>query len=128
VRVELNALTSDALVAKVEAGFVASGVPKKAMPDDDVLAEAYRAFHRSHELRERFEDMAKAFDEEAAEVEVPKDLRERALAVLAKHDDLRIQSRFGPSPSASSARTISSSGSFWRAATPTPSNMCRARA
>jgi hypothetical protein len=88
-RVELNALTSDALVALVESGFRASGTPRKAMPDDDALAEAYRAFHRSQALREKFDEVVKEFDEEAEEVEVPKDLRELTLAVLAEHDDLR---------------------------------------
>jgi hypothetical protein len=88
-RVELNAMTSDALVAKVEAGFRASGVPRKTMPEDETLAEAYRAFQRSLKLRGKFEKMADKFDKEAAAVTVPRDLKKRVLAVLAKHADLR---------------------------------------
>jgi hypothetical protein len=88
-RVELNALTSDALVARVEAGFRESGRPQKVIPDDDTLAGAYRGFHRSERLREKFEEVEKTFDEEAAEIEIPADLRAQVEAILAKHDDLR---------------------------------------
>jgi hypothetical protein len=42
----------------------------------------HAAFHRSQELREKFEEMAKAFDE----VEVPADLKQQVLAVLTKHE------------------------------------------
>jgi hypothetical protein len=87
-RVELNALTSDALIAMIETKLKAYGL-KKVVPDEDLLAEAYRAFHRSHELRERFEEMEVEFDEEPDEIEVPTGLNERVRAILAKHDDLR---------------------------------------
>ena len=59
------------------------------VPDDDLLAETYRAFHRSQQLREKFEEMEEEFDEEADEVEIPKDLKEQVRAILAKHGDLR---------------------------------------
>src|SRR5262249_1127787 len=49
-RVELNAMSSDALIAMIERKLKAYGL-KKVIPDDDVLAEAYREFHRSDELR-----------------------------------------------------------------------------
>jgi hypothetical protein len=88
-RVELNAMTSDALVVKVETGFRASGVPQKAMPEDETLAEAYRAFQRSLKLREKFKEMTDKFDKEAAAVKPPRDLKNRVLAVLAKQGDLR---------------------------------------
>lgn len=107
-RVELNAMTSDALVEMIERKLKAYGL-KKVVPDDDTLAEAYRAFRRSERLRERFEKMEAEFDEEDEEGEedddeekddeddakedskdkVPKDLRQRVEAVLAAHDDLR---------------------------------------
>ena len=54
-RVELNAMTSDALIAMIERKLKAYGL-KKVVPDDDLLGEAYRAFHRSNELREKFEE------------------------------------------------------------------------
>jgi hypothetical protein len=87
-RVELNAMTSDALIETIETKLKAYGL-KKVIPDDDLLAETYRAFHRSEELREKFEEMEKEFDEEADEVEVPRGLKKRVGAILAKHDDLR---------------------------------------
>ena len=74
-RVELNAMTSDAFIAMIETKLTAYGL-KKVVPDDDLLAETYRAFHRSHELRERFEEMEEEFDEEADEIEIPKGLNE----------------------------------------------------
>jgi hypothetical protein len=87
-RVELNAMTSDALVEMIERKLKAYGL-KKAMPDDKTLDEAYRAFHRSQGLREKFDEMVEDFDRDAEEVEVPADLKEQVLAVLAKHDDFR---------------------------------------
>jgi hypothetical protein len=90
-RVELNAMTSEALVAKVEAGLTACGVPQKVIPTAKTLAEAHRAFHRSLELRKKFGKMVEEFDEAEGkhEVEVPSDLREQVAAVLAKHEGLR---------------------------------------
>jgi hypothetical protein len=87
-RVELNALTSDALIAMIETKLKAYGL-KKVIPDDDLLAETYRAFHRSQELRERFEEMEEEFDEETAAIEIPRGLKKRVRAILVKHDDLR---------------------------------------
>jgi hypothetical protein len=57
--------------------------------DDVVLAATYRAFHRSHRLRERFETMQQQFDKEAVAADVPEDLEHRVRAVLAEHADLR---------------------------------------
>jgi hypothetical protein len=85
-RVELNAMTSDALVAMIERKLKAYGL-KKVIPDDDVLAEAYQEFHRSQELREKFEEMESEF--EATEIKVPKTLKKQVGAVLKKHPDLR---------------------------------------
>ena len=87
-RVELNALTSDALIAMIETKLQAYGL-KKVVPDDDVLAETYRAFRRSEQLRKRFEEMQEEFDEEADAIEIPTGLNERVRAILAEHDDLR---------------------------------------
>jgi hypothetical protein len=87
-RVELNALTSDALVEMIERKLDEYGL-QKVVPDPNVLADAYRAFHRSHLLREKFEEMAKAFDAEAEAVEVPDDLEGQVRAVLEEHTDLR---------------------------------------
>ena len=87
-RVELNALTSDALIAMIETKLKAYGL-KKVVPDEDLLAETYRAFHHSERLRERFEEMEAEFDGEADEIEIPRGLKKRVRAILVKHDDLR---------------------------------------
>jgi hypothetical protein len=87
-RVELNALTSDALIAMIETKLKAYGL-KKVIPDDDLLAETYRAFDRSERLRERFEKTEAEFDDDEPAITIPKGLKKRVLAILGKHDDLR---------------------------------------
>ena len=46
---------------------------QKVIPDDDLLGEAYQAFHRSKELREEFEEMESEFEE--SKIKVPKNLK-----------------------------------------------------
>lgn len=87
-RVELNAMTSDALVAMIERKLQEHGL-EKVVPDDELLAEAYRAFHRSKELRERYEKLAREFDENADSVSVPEDLESQVRVILQEHRDLR---------------------------------------
>jgi hypothetical protein len=87
-RVELNAMTSDALVAMIERKLKEHGL-EKAMPSEALLAEAYRAFHRAQGLRKKFEKMADTFDRDAAFIEVPDDLEGQVRAVLAQNADLR---------------------------------------
>jgi hypothetical protein len=85
-RVELNAMTSDALVAMIERKLQAHGL-EKAVPDDDTLAETYRAFHRSQQLRAKFEKLSADFKQ--SKIKVPDDLGERVRAMLDQHKDLR---------------------------------------
>jgi hypothetical protein len=85
-RVELNAMTSDALIEMIERKLKDYGI-KKVIPDDDLLGEAYQAFHHSQQLQKKFEKMNKEF--EATEIEVPGDLREQVSAVLNEHSGLR---------------------------------------
>jgi DNA topoisomerase 6 subunit A-like protein len=87
-RVELNAMTSDALIEMIERKLGDYGL-EKVIPDDDLLADTYRAFHRSQQLREKFEEMKSKFEENATEIEVPQDLQVRVRAILGEHDDLR---------------------------------------
>ena len=88
-RVELNALTSDSFIAMIEQKLKAYGL-KKVIPDDDLLAETYRAFQRSEQLREKFEEVEAEFDDEDGEDEaIPKKLADKVRAVLKKHADLR---------------------------------------
>jgi hypothetical protein len=87
-RVELNAMTSDALVEMIERKLNDYGI-EKVVPDDDLLAQTYRAFHRSQQLREKFEGMEKELDDEAVEITVPDNLQQQVRAILGKHTDLR---------------------------------------
>ena len=87
-RVELNAMASDAFIAMIERKLDDYGL-EKVVPDDDLLAQTYRGFHRSQQLREKFEKLTKTFDEEAGEVEIPGDLEDQVRAVLTEHGDLR---------------------------------------
>jgi hypothetical protein len=91
-RVELNALTSDALIAMIERKLKKYGL-KKVIPNDEVLAKAYRAFHRSNELRKVYEEAVEDYDndndDEKGEIKVPKTLRKQVGAVLKAHPDLR---------------------------------------
>ncbi len=79
-------MPSDALIAMIERKLKDYGM-KKVIPDDDLLGEVYRAFHRSKELREEFEKMESEFEE--SKIKVPKNLKNQVRAVLNKHPDLR---------------------------------------
>jgi hypothetical protein len=91
-RVELNAMASDALIGMIERKLKNYGL-EKVVPDDDLLAKTYREFHRSQQLREKFEEMRKQFKEEEEgqdhEIEVPQNLKEQVRGVLDNHGDLR---------------------------------------
>jgi hypothetical protein len=87
-RVELNAMASDALIEMIERKLKNYGLDK-VIPDDDLLAETYRGFHRSQQLREKFEEMQNKFEESAIEIEVPRNLKEQLRAILDEHGDLR---------------------------------------
>jgi hypothetical protein len=87
-RVELNAMTSDALIEMIERKLEAYGLDK-VIPDENLLAESYRAFHRSQQLREKFEEMKSKFEENVTEIEVPEGLKGQVCAILDEHGDLR---------------------------------------
>jgi hypothetical protein len=87
-RVELNAMTSDALIEMIERKLKDYGL-KKVVPDDGLLADTHRAFHHSQQLREKFEELKEEFDEEDNEIEVPENLKEKVCEILDQHDDLR---------------------------------------
>ena len=88
-RVELNAMTSDALVKMIERKLREYGLEKVIPVDEQLLANTYCAFHRSQQLREKFEELEEEFDDEYAEIQVPKDLKEQVRSVLDDHNDLR---------------------------------------
>jgi hypothetical protein len=85
-RVELNAMTSDALIEMIERKLQEYGL-EKVIPDDDLLDKAYQEFHRSNELSEKFEEMEEEFKE--SKITAPADLRTQVAAILEKHPDLR---------------------------------------
>jgi hypothetical protein len=84
-RVELNAMTSDALITMIERKLGDYGL-QKVIPDDDLLGKAYREFHRSRQLEDKFEEMKHAMKE--TRIKVPKDLKKRVRGILTKHKDL----------------------------------------
>jgi hypothetical protein len=81
-------MTSGALIEMIEVKLKDYGL-KKVVPADDVLAETYRAFHRSNQLAEKFEELEAEFEEEEEDIAVPKNLRNKVSDVLKKHADLR---------------------------------------
>jgi Topoisomerase 6 subunit A/Spo11, Toprim domain len=85
-RVELNAMPSDALIAMIERKLKAYGL-QKVIPDDDVLGEAYQAFHRSQQLRVKFQKMEDEFEDTGTDI--PRNLNEQVRAILDEHGDLR---------------------------------------
>jgi hypothetical protein len=87
-RVELNAAASDALIEMIETKLKAYGL-KKVIPKGELLAKTYRAFHRSEQLRVKFEEMEEEFDERLTAIEIPDGLEEMVRGILAEHDDLR---------------------------------------
>jgi hypothetical protein len=82
-------MTSNALIEMIERKLKDYGLEKVIPADDELLAETYRAFHRSQQLRKKFETIKHEFEQENHEIEVPRDLKEQVLAVLDKHRDLR---------------------------------------
>jgi hypothetical protein len=85
-RVELNAMTSDALIETIERKLKAYGL-EKVIPDNDLLAKTYLAFHYSQQLRQKFKEIEHEF--KAPEIEVPRNLKEQVSAVLDEHGALR---------------------------------------
>ena len=68
-RVELNAFTSDALVAWIEAKFAEHGV-KKIIPDDDLLEDTWRAGFEHAALEASMGDLREQAADAAEEAEI----------------------------------------------------------
>ena len=85
-RVELNAMASGDFIEMIERKLKDYGL-QKVIPDDNLLGEVYEEFHRSNELREKFEEMASEFEE--SQIKVPKNLKKRVRAILKENPDLR---------------------------------------
>ena len=87
-RIELNAMASDALIEMIERKLKEYSL-EKVIPDEDMLAETYRAFHRGQQLRKKFAELEEEFDAEESEIDVPANLKVQVDAILDKHPDLR---------------------------------------
>jgi hypothetical protein len=73
---------TSALIAMIERKL--STWHQKVIPDDPLLDEVYRAFHRSNELREQFEELESEFEESKVG---PKDLKRRSSQSIHALDD-----------------------------------------
>jgi hypothetical protein len=85
-RVELNAMTSDDLIEMIERKLKDHGL-EKVVPNDGLLVETFKAFHRSNQLFKKFEKLERNFEED--EIAVPKTLGKKVRAILKKTPDLR---------------------------------------
>jgi DNA topoisomerase VI subunit B len=83
-RVELNALTSDQLVAFVERKLEQHGI-KKVMPDPKLLGDCYRFTIEGKAVREAAEKAIEEAEAAADQVDIPDDLAERVAAHLKEH-------------------------------------------
>ena len=86
-RVELNAFTSDALVAWIEGKLEGHGVAK-VIPDEATLVEAYRRERQSAWLRDRFDALLQASHKAVEGLAIPTELRKQVSAALDKHPEL----------------------------------------
>jgi hypothetical protein len=86
-RVELNALTSDALIEMIETKLKAHGI-KKVVPSAKLLADTYVAFDKSQKIEDAFDDLQEEMPDED-DVEVPPDLEDQVRKLLEKHPHLR---------------------------------------
>lgn len=86
-RVELNAMTSDQLVAFVERKLKWHGI-KKVLPAKDELQEAYRLFVRSHKVGNIIQRELRKLNGDAV-VQVPRDLEKQVREYLTRHPEAR---------------------------------------
>jgi hypothetical protein len=85
-RVELNALTSDQLIAFIEGKLAKHGI-KKVIPKADLLRDAYRLFVNSKRVEEIVAQTIE--DIESENIAAPPNLGVRVAAHLRKHPELR---------------------------------------
>jgi hypothetical protein len=86
-RVELNALTSDALIDMIETKLKAHGLTK-VVPGAKLLADTYMAFHKSQKIEDAFDKLLEDLKEED-DVEVPGDLEDQVRTILDNYPHLR---------------------------------------
>lgn len=86
-RVELNAFSSPDLIAHIEAKLEEHGV-EKVIPDEDVLAGAFRRALRAHKLNEEIRRLAATFDCEQDAVTVPDDIKDQVASMLSDRPEM----------------------------------------
>ena len=87
-RVELNAMTSPQFIAFLERKLRENGVAK-IVPEQDLLAEAFRLFARNAKVQEVVDEAINEIDDDKDETEVPADLGKRVRDYLVKHPTVR---------------------------------------
>ena len=86
-RVELNAFTSDELVAWIEGKLEEHGV-RKVIPDQEMLAEAYRRQRQSAYLKEQFGELLERSRQHIASLDVFPDLQGHVARLLQEKPEL----------------------------------------
>ena len=86
-RVELNAFTSDALVRWIIAKLKQHGV-EKVIPDEAVLAEAYRRRHQSRYITTHFDELIDDSRQHVENLDIPADLQEQVARLLQERPAL----------------------------------------
>jgi hypothetical protein len=86
-RVELNAFTSDKLVAWIEAKLKLHGIAK-VMPSRKDLALAYRRAFALEHVRESLEDVSAEAVAAAESTEIPEELMDRLATMLAENPEM----------------------------------------
>jgi hypothetical protein len=85
-RVELNAMTSPMFVQFLERKLAEAGI-KKIVPDNEMLADAYRLFANSAKVQQVVDKAIENMEDE--EIEVPDDLAARVRKYLAERPHVR---------------------------------------
>ena len=85
-RVELNAMTSEQLVAFIKRKLAEHGI-EKIVPPKQTLDETYRLFERGRRLEEAFD--AVETDLDAADVSAPDDIEKQVTEILKDRPTLR---------------------------------------
>ena len=86
-RVELNAMSSIQIVEWLERKLIANGV-KKVVPENDVLAHAYRRVVSHETIRSQIAELQREADLNAQETKIPSKIREKVLALLTKNPSM----------------------------------------
>jgi hypothetical protein len=86
-RVELNAFASDELVGWIEGKLEEHGV-RKVIPDQQMLAEAYRQQHQSICLEGHFGELLEHSRQHIASLDIPPDLHGHVARLLREKPEL----------------------------------------